>query len=1112
MEEGGLVVYQDMQIDILTTALAEHDAQVSALTRALRERNALIASLRHEVKDRERQAIRDTERSELYRARIEALTQAAEEWSAKEREYMKAVAALTGRIEALSHAIGERDQQIVKFAQELAFSHGRTESLAREVTVRSREIADLTEQLLGRDRLLTDLKRAAGERDERIAVLEREIREKDVLIQRVGVNAVQVHYRLVKTRASLAWKLGWPLRVMRNWWWRLHGQMWLDLIPFHQLRRDGVEWVAAGNDAQFLLATEHDWPVLQGWYWLEMRVACAHPVTASLYFDLGAGFDVERAVSFRFSGEGVQRIPLYVPHSCRAIRFDPCDAPMRFRLARPRLIRLHEAPALPQELAGQAEAYGALRKRGEEIAALDPVNEIGRDTSGGFTWRSGGIDPWFMVKHAAEALRPGWHEVLLCIRTEPGKGRAKLYFDYGQGYSEANCVELPFVDGETISRLFHLRAAPRCVRLDPLEQAAGFSVELLRFSPVTPVAARNRMLRRLCERHAHYQGERSGRVWSDIKALAKERRVPPGELLERRYGQTFVMRSVRDGQSYARWIAKFEAPEIADVKALQTAQERFAHRPTVSVLMPVYNTAEDFLRRAIESVLAQSYPHWELCVADDASTEPHVRAVLEEYARRDPRVKVTYRAENGHISAASNSALALATGEFVALLDHDDELAPHALHFVVAALNEMPSACILYSDEDKIDATGERSDPHFKPEWNPDLFLSQNYVSHLGVYRRDLLGRIGGFRQGVEGSQDYDLMLRCLPHLTPGEIVHVPKVLYHWRTVEGSTALQAERKSYTAAAGIRALRDFFDARGRQDVVVEAGMVPNTYRVRYPVPRPEPLVSLLIPTRDRFDYLERCVRSILEKTTYPNYEILILDNGSTELDTLAFFERVQREYARVRVVSYPHPFNFSAINNFGVRNARGEVIGLVNNDVEVITPEWLTEMVSHALRPEIGCVGAKLYYDDETIQHAGVILGIGGVAGHSHKYFPRSHDGYFSRLKVVQNVSAVTAACLVVRKAVYEEVGGLDEDNLAVAFNDVDFCLKVRQAGYRNLWTPYAELYHHESKSRGIEDTPVKVERFHREAAFIRAKWDEALVNDPCYSRNLTLMSEDFSFL
>jgi GT2 family glycosyltransferase len=483
--------------------------------------------------------------------------------------------------------------------------------------------------------------------------------------------------------------------------------------------------------------------------------------------------------------------------------------------------------------------------------------------------------------------------------------------------------------------------------------------------------------------------------------------------------------------------------------------------------------------------------------------------VLEKYESLDSRVRLVFREENGHISKASNSALEIASGDFVALLDHDDMLSPHALYFVAQIIEDNSGVQIIYSDEDKIDEQGQRFAPHFKSDWNPDLFYSQNYVCHLGVYRRELIETVGGFRTGVEGSQDQDLLLRCLPHVNHQQITHIPRVLYHWRTSEGSTAQSASAKNYTTQAGVKALQDHLREQGKNSVTVEAGLVPNTYRLRWPIPTPAPMVSLIIPTRDKKPVVELAVRSILDKTSYPNYEILLIDNGSQDSDALKWLEDIQKDL-RVRVLRYDYPFNYSAINNFGAQFARGEVLGLVNNDVEVISPEWMSELTSHALRPEIGCVGAKLFYGDGRIQHAGVVMGIGGVAGHSHKYFTRTAAGYSSRLCLTQNYPAVTGACLFVRKNVYEEVGGLNEMQLKIAFNDVDFCLRVQEQGLRNLWTPFAELYHHESTSRGAEDTPEKQSRFLQEVQYMKTRWAGEIARSRYYSPNLTRQREDFS--
>jgi glycosyltransferase involved in cell wall biosynthesis len=578
---------------------------------------------------------------------------------------------------------------------------------------------------------------------------------------------------------------------------------------------------------------------------------------------------------------------------------------------------------------------------------------------------------------------------------------------------------------------------------------------------------------------------------------------------------------------YHSWILKNESSRFRTVEQrLKTLLEQ----PLLSVLVPVYNTNERYLIRCIESVLHQSFENWQLCLADDGSTLPHVREILSRYAQQSERISCVHRERNGNISAASNSALEIATGEWIVLLDHDDELHEHALFHVADAINNQPGVKLIYSDEDKINAQEERSDPHFKCDWNPDLLYSQNYISHMGAYRTDIVRKIGGFRVGYEGSQDYDLLLRYSRalfsessadnssgnssdrHATSASqaadvVCHIARPLYHWRSVEGSTAFAAAEKKYTTLAGIKALEDHFRALN-QPVEITQGESENTYRVIWPIDQ-EPLVSLIIPMRNAHHITQRAIDSVLGKTTYRNYEILLIDNQSDDPAALRYLEAMS-SHEKVTVLRHPYPFNFSAINNRAVARAKGDIIGLLNNDIEVISPDWLTEMVSHAMRDDIGCVGAKLYYPDDRIQHAGVILGIGGVAGHSHKYFKGDEHGYFSRLKLIQNVSAVTAACLVVRKSIYDEVGGLDEENLAIAFNDVDFCLKVRERGYRNLWTPYAQLYHHESISRGAEDTPEKVQRFNSEAAFMIDKWNDKLRVDPCYSRNLTLEREDFS--
>ena len=534
---------------------------------------------------------------------------------------------------------------------------------------------------------------------------------------------------------------------------------------------------------------------------------------------------------------------------------------------------------------------------------------------------------------------------------------------------------------------------------------------------------------------------------------------------------------------------------------------KLTYRPLISILLPVYNTDEIWLRKCLDSVLGQLYPHWELCIADDASTVTHIRLVLEEYMIRDDRIRVVFREVNGHISAASNSALSLATGEYVALLDHDDELTPDALFEMASLINRQPDADMIYSDEDKIDTQGRRHSPFFKPDWSPETFLSQMYTCHLGVYRTALVRQIGGFREGFEGSQDYDLVLRLTEHTE--RICHIPRVLYHWRSIPESSAASFQTKGYAQDAGLRAIREALQRRGEEALVEPITGLSGRYRVRYCL-RDRPQVSIILPTRDLSVLLDTCLKSVFEKTAYDRFEVIIIDNDSREPETRDLFRRWQeKEPARFRVTPLPIPFNFPALINEGVRNAGGDLVLLLNNDIEVVSEDWLSEMAAQAMRPRVGAVGVKLLYPDDTVQHAGVVLGVGGVAGHSHKYFANDRPGYFDRLRITANCAAVTGACLMVKKARFLEVGGFDEA-LSVAFNDVDFCIRLLKAGYYNLCLSHLTIYHHESQTRGPEDTVEKRIRFQGEIELMKARWGNLLENDPFYSPHLTRDREDFS--
>ena len=539
--------------------------------------------------------------------------------------------------------------------------------------------------------------------------------------------------------------------------------------------------------------------------------------------------------------------------------------------------------------------------------------------------------------------------------------------------------------------------------------------------------------------------------------------------------------------------------------------------PLISIVIPTYNTNPDHLRACINSIEDQLYPHWEICICDDNSSEDIVRSILNDYSSTDQRIKTIFRNENGHISNASNDALELATGEYVALLDHDDLLANDALYWVAKAIRTHPFANLIYSDEDKIEENGRRSCPHFKPAFNIDLLLSYNYISHLGVYRRRTLQEIGGFRVGLEGSQDHDLALRTVLTSSPDQIVHVPRILYHWRIHPESTASDPNSKDYTSERGLKAVQHYLDEQQKTSgcSATATKRAPNRYRCHWHLPQQSPSVDLIIPTRDRAEILELAVYSILERTDYDNYTITIVDNQSCEAPTFELFQNLQKKYPDiVRVIPHNKEFNYSAINNAAVKQSKADFIGLINNDIEAITADWLTEMTSLALRPDVGCVGAKLLYSNDTIQHGGVVIGIGDVAGHAHKYFPKDNPGYVDRLHYTQQMTAVTAACLIVRREIFNEVGGLNEKNLSVAFNDVDFCLRVHSKGYRNIFTPFAQLYHHESISRGTEDTPQKRQRFNQERQYMLDQYDTHEINqlpvDLFYSPSLTKTHENFT--
>jgi len=557
-------------------------------------------------------------------------------------------------------------------------------------------------------------------------------------------------------------------------------------------------------------------------------------------------------------------------------------------------------------------------------------------------------------------------------------------------------------------------------------------------------------------------------------------------------------------EQYKIWLNKNKLTPDRMKKQIKEINN-FDYKPKISIIMPVYNVEDEYLREAIDSVSFQTYPNWELCIADDASTKAHIQKVLNEYKEKDKRIKVVFRKENGHISRSSNSALELATGEFIGLLDNDDIIHPQALYQVVKSLNKNKKLDLIYSDEDKLELDGRRTHPFFKPDWAPDMFLSANYICHFTVIRKKLIDEVKGFRVGYEGSQDYDLFLQVTEKTE--NIHHIPDILYSWRKIPGSTAVNYDTKSYAHESSMKALKDVIKRR-KLNAEVEKGIMPGMFRVKYKI-KNNPLVSIIIPTKDKVNYLKRCIKSILKKSTYKNFEILIVDTESKEAKTKRYYKKLKK-FKKVRLLNWSKKFNYSAVNNFGARKAKGKYLLFLNNDTEVISSDWIESMLEHAQRSKIGAVGAKLLYPNDRVQHAGIILGFGGVAGHAMKYFKDTKLGLPYPKDIIRNYAAVTAACMMISKKKFFEVKGLDE-KFRIAFNDVDFCLKLYDKGYLNLYTPYAKLYHYESISVGKPNEGTRdMLEFHRETKKMQDKWGDLIKKDPYYNPNLTLEKENFS--
>lgn len=678
---------------------------------------------------------------------------------------------------------------------------------------------------------------------------------------------------------------------------------------------------------------------------------------------------------------------------------------------------------------------------------------------------------------------------------------ARLYVDTGSGFSDAESFVIPTARSGNIKQIIRIPRNTRRLRFSPMQGEGAVRLEFLRITEISSLERVARMVESTIGDIIKFKNtDRArkynitwGRLLTDLKGA---------------YADCAKLRFHSTPLDYKSYVEKFDTLGEFDIVSIRRHMDSFAKRPLISILIPVCGVSLRYLQSTVQSVLAQIYENWELCIAVDDSVALEIASYLKSISENDGRVKVVGLDSDGCVSVVTNASLEMATGEFFTILGRGDVISLHALYLIALKINESGGLNIIYSDSDEIDGRGIRDNAFFKSSWNPDLFISRDMISRSAAYRTSLVREIGGFRVEYEGGQECDLTLRCVKKSEPSQICHIPRVLYHFRRYGESDLIDPCAESDAFDAKERALSEYF--KDQPGVSVSRGKLTGTYRVRYPVPTPSPKISVIIPTRDGGPLLKKCILSMFDGTDYENMEIVVVDNQSKDRETIDFLQSLSLK-DNVTVLRYDFPFNYSSINNFAERHTSGDVLCFLNDDVEAIEPDWLMEMVSHALRQDIGAVGAKLLYADGFVQHAGVVMGIGGFASHAHRLYPSTHPGYSGRAAVVQNFSAVTGACLVMRREVFRAVGGFDEENLPVAFNDVDLCLRVREAGYRIVWTPYAVLHHFESYSRGDDQMSAeKRARFNREKSFMLSRWSTDQLDDPYYNRNLTLDREDFT--
>jgi len=705
------------------------------------------------------------------------------------------------------------------------------------------------------------------------------------------------------------------------------------------------------------------------------------------------------------------------------------------------------------------------------------------------------------------AQQGGWYYLEAALVQNNGSREAFIRVDLQGENEESVIIHIPTNLRGTVREVFYLPPKVKALNWSPTAAPGFFYQSPLLLHSITSLESTLRRIHRVLFDLFRFQG----RIPSTCGRLTFWKIFGN---LHHVYQCTANLRINRlRGNDYASFIALHDTFKEADVRAICEQIPKLRFFPFLSLIMSVQDPVTQHFRAALDAISEQFYPYWELLLMGDFSRNSQAQAIAKGYQERHSQIKIICVRADANVTEVINSALELAHGEFIAKIGQYDLLPPHALLYLAQEINRYPETDFIYTDDDDIDETNQRCAPRFKPDWNPDMFYSYNYINNLTIYRRDRVLDLGGYRPGFAGAEDYDLSLRFLKDIPASKIRHIPRVLYHRRILSSPSSSPPaplsqsdSNERFAHQSGKLALETYFAGRG---IIVEDGPAERLYRIKHPLPAQLPLVTIIIPTRDRIDLVRKCIESIQKKTDYKKWEILLVDNQSTEMETFSFFEQIQ-DNSRIRLIRYEKPFNYSALNNYAVPYAQGEIIALLNNDIEVISEGWLSEMVSHAIRPGIGAAGAKLLYANDLVQHAGVILGLGGVAGHANRYLNGKDHGYCYRAVVTHNLSAVTAACLVVRKKCYQEVGGMNE-NLAIAFNDVDFCLKLCVAGYRNVFTPYSLLYHHESMSRGHDDTPEKHALFLREFSYMKNTWGKMLLNDPAYNKNLTKELENFSF-